>query len=373
MHAWVIRTSSTTLLGLLLLTTHIGVASEGLLGAGHEIPRSGDAEEALWQDLRDGVLDDYSLLQAAMIAGGCGAESVRDSVEAACLDFCHSQIDSLAACTTEQQRAGLLLRGMRATLLTGSFEPSCYRLDRSLTGGCYNCLTATILYVSLCRKCGVSVVAEATETHLFCRLAGEESVIIQTTGDEPWWPTSPGAGAAPPPLRPTGARELNDAQVIAQVYYNRGTMLLRQHEFGRSVRYLSLSGKLDPANAAARHNLVAAYNGWALQLCDKQHYGQAANVLAHCGESALSEGVTRQNDLYIHHRWVIALCRQHRFGEALELLEAGHDRQPQAELYDAGRWTVVREWAACAWTKRGLKLPGRCSPGCDDAIRSPAH
>lgn len=87
----------------------------------------------------------------------------------------------------------------------------------------------------------------------------------------------------------------------------------------------------------------------------------------------MSEGVTRQNDLYIHHRWVIALCRQHRFGEALELLEAGHDRQPQAELYDAGRWTVVREWAACAWTKRGLKLPGRCSPGCDDAIRSPAH
>ena len=175
------------------------------------------------------------------------------------------------------------------------------------------------------------------------------------------------------PIRPSRARELDDVGLIARVYYNRGTSLLLQNEYRRAARYLERSCQLDPSDEAARRNRITAWNAWALELCDQERFSDAVQVLADCLHFAPEEPATLQNDLHIHHRWTLALCQQHRFPEALQLLESGYARQPQAELYDEGRWTVIaRVGLAGSCSKEGFPLPRRCSPRLESVTQTRA-
>jgi hypothetical protein len=53
----------------------------------------------------------------------------------------------------------------------------------------------------------------------------------------------------------------------------------------------------------------------------------------------------RTNDLYVHQKWVLHLCDHGRYSSAIELLEQGHQRRPDAPLFDGGRYAVYGMWS----------------------------
>ena len=122
------------LLSVLAAIACRGVAGDASLANRPDVPEVTQLEAALWQDLGDGTLDDHSLLQAAMIAGGCRQQAALDEGQAVFNEFCRARAVSLASCATASQRAELLFRGMHEALLTGPFQEHCYRLDHTLAG-----------------------------------------------------------------------------------------------------------------------------------------------------------------------------------------------------------------------------------------------
>jgi tetratricopeptide (TPR) repeat protein len=132
---------------------------------------------------------------------------------------------------------------------------------------------------------------------------------------------------------------------VAKIYYNRGTRLLDDDRFAQSVATTKKSLLLDATDTAARNNLCAAYNNWALALCDEGNYADAAAMVVYARGIGPDFTPLASNDLHIHQQWVLHLCESDRFADALAVLERGHRRRPDAELFDQGRDAVRRWWA----------------------------
>jgi tetratricopeptide (TPR) repeat protein len=141
------------------------------------------------------------------------------------------------------------------------------------------------------------------------------------------------------------SRKISDAALVAKVYYNRGVVLLDQQRFARAVAVTQAALSLDPADERARKNLLAAYNNWALSLCQRGDFADAAHMVIHALEIGPDFAPLVSNDLHIHQQWVLHLCDNGQFAEALTVLQRGYRRRPDAELFDRGRDTVRRWWA----------------------------
>ena len=134
-----------------------------------------------------------------------------------------------------------------------------------------------------------------------------------------------------------GCVQLEDRQLLARIYYNRGTSALAQREFGRAEGHLSLCLELDPRFQPARHNRIVAGNEAVVALCSERQFEQAAELLPICLALDPDNPTTLANDVHLHHGWVMQLCSQRRFLEALRLLEDCHARRPEVEFFDRGR------------------------------------
>lgn len=307
----------------------------------------GEAE--LLADASDGRLDQFSLLDASLLASG-----VHDEAEFA---LAHRRLDALwlevgeplIAKLSPDDQVKAIFSATHRLILTGKYKAECTEVQRTLESGDYNCVTATILYLELCRRHGLEGTAIAVPGHVYCRWQGDD---VQTTCKE-WFDvregraTSAVANAIAKQLAAQTAkpRELTNVQLLGKVYYNRGVSRLEQHDYAAAIALLKTSLQLDPNDEPARNNLLAAHNNWALQLCDQGDYTAAAAKLAD-GRAIDSQYVPLQtNDLYIHQKWVLHLCDQGRYSTAIDLLEQGYRRRPDAPLYDGGRYAVYGMWS----------------------------
>lgn len=309
----------------------------------------GEAE--LIADAADGRLDKFSLLDASLLASGVRDEAeftlARRRLNALWLEVGEPLIAKLSP--ADQEKA--IFSATHRLILTGKYKAECTEVQRTLVSGDYNCVTATILYLELCRRHGLAGTAVAVPGHVYCRLqrTGDD---IQTTCKE-WFDVRDGrttstvatAIAKQLAAQPAKPRELTDAQLLGKVYYNRGVSLLEQHDYEAAIALLKTSVQLDSLDEPARNNLLAAHNNWALQFCDQGDYAAAAAKLAD-GRALDSQYQPLQtNDLYIHQKWVLHLCDHGRYSTAINILEQGYQRRPDAPLFDGGRYAVYGIWS----------------------------
>ena len=151
-------------------------------------------------------------------------------------------------------RGELVLRYLHEHLLHGVYAPRCEDVAHTLRSGDFNCVTATVLYVWLCREADLEVQVLSLPGHVYCRLAADPTVEIQTT--------SPRGFAAPPEsaclagsiadastaIYGGESRVLSDRALIAKVYYNRGVTLLERSQFADAFAVLQTSVEMDEAD-----------------------------------------------------------------------------------------------------------------------------
>jgi hypothetical protein len=309
-------------------------------------------EAEMLSDAADGQLDRYSLLDASLLASGVRDEaelaSARDRLDSLWLEVGQPLIEKLPP--DDQIKA--IFAATHRLVLTGAYKAECTEVHRTLTSGDYNCVTATIVYLELCRRHGLVGSAVAVPGHVYCRLHGSTDLDIQTTCKE-WLDVRAGkaksatatALAKQLAAQTAAPRQLTGVQLLGKIYYNRGVSLLEQHHYAEAIALLKTSLQLDPFDGPAHNNLLAAHNNWALQLCDAGDYAAAAEKLAH-GRAIDSEYVPLQtNDLYVHQKWVLHLCDQGKYSGALDLLEQGFQRRPEVPLFDGGRYAVYGMWS----------------------------
>lgn len=328
------------LLRLALLASIVGLAAAASVrGATH--PAGFDEtslEERMLHDAADGCLDGFSPLEAALIAGG-----VNEEAELATLvRSLRSPIDaSNRGDASSWSKARALHQWMHATILTGAYNDDAADVRATLEGGEFNCLTATILYNEFCRRQGVEARAISVPGHVFSRVLGDVDADIeagdaetsdvfdvQTTCPD-WFERSPLTESA----RQRG-RGLDEIQLIAKLYYNRGVRQHRLGQFAGAVASLRTAASLDAQDAAARENLSAAINNWALAECEAGRYRRAAELLSEGARADARFAPFVENDVYVAGRWAESLCGQRDFAQALQVLEAAQSRHPDIVVLD---------------------------------------
>jgi tetratricopeptide (TPR) repeat protein len=319
-------------------------------------------ESHLLADAADGRLDQFSLLQAALISGG--------STEATDLAFREQQLlskwreldEAKISHLTPQQRTQLIMAGMHRLLLTGKYEADCTEVQRTLQSGDYNCVTASVLFLELSRRQGVPATSVAVPGHIYCRTLLDSPQDVQTTCRD-WFDILHGRVVSPESqqllqsiaAKQQHTRTLSDVALVGKVYYNRGVTALETRDYAGAIELLAISLRLDPADAPAKNNLIAAYNNWALELCDAGEYAAAAEKLAIGRQWDPNYGPLLTNDLHVHQKWVLALCERGQHAAALDLLEQGYARRPEANLFDAGRFAVIGMWLKSVAERQDVK------------------
>jgi len=309
-------------------------------------------EESLLADASDGRLDQFELAEASLIASGVTDRAQLEAYGSRLRELSHSLAETVAVDTSVRSQAAEILHSLHQHVLTGEYQAACTGLHRALESGNYNCVTATILYRCLCAEFNIPVVTLAEPDHVFCQLSIQPPLYIQTTSPDGFATSTAfertGSSTArneierPRPASDT--REINDVELLARIYYNRGVSLLKKGRHQRAFDLLQISRQLDPQNDIARQNILACINNWALSESGAERFQRAAELLSQGLEIAPNYGPFRDNELHVHHRWVMTLCGEGEFEQALDILESGYRRRPTAALFDSGRLAVYAAW-----------------------------
>lgn len=176
------------------------------------------------------------------------------------------------------------------------YDENATELTQVLKSGRYNCVSATLLFQSLARECGINTVTLNRSNH--CRAA------IWSQGR--WLPLETTcATCAPQASRQADdatlpERQLNDQAVLGLIAFNRAVDDYREGAFAAATAGNFAALQVDPDHTAARSNLTAALNAWAIAAIRTENAGQAESLLAIAAAADPTDGTTRHNQTYLN-------------------------------------------------------------------------
>lgn len=271
------------------------------------------AAEAAQRGASAPVLDSAGLIRAVLVASGVEGPDRLSQYENQWAKHCDRLPRAAWGTLSTQERAVALRDWLHVEILIGRYQVEASQLDRLFESGDYNCLSATICYMALARQLDVPVRAVAVPGHIYVELAEQNQVysleIVSFASD----------------LRPahqthgrTPRRILNDRQLTALVYYNRGAHDLAQRRYAQAGKMNVLALALDPQQTAAAENLLAAVNNWAVTLSGQQRHAEARALLEWGLKLDPAEESLKLNIYYVEH-----LRQRHGSPAALNTSQAG--------------------------------------------------
>lgn len=238
-----------------------------------------------------------------------------------------------------RDRAADVLHVLHAEYLTGTFDPRCGSLVETLDHGRFNCVTASLLYVALAERVGLSTTVLHASGHVRVRVNADNPFELEPTAAD-WFRHSDArllAWQSPP-------RELSSVALVGKLHYNQAVQALEQHDFAGAIVALERSLLCDPADADARHNLLAALNNGAIAACDAKRFSHARQLLERAREIDPAYPTLAANELHLLGKWTVACCERHDFEQALELVNEVARKYPQSALAEQGQATLYRLW-----------------------------
>lgn len=232
-------------------------------------------EAQLLADTDDGRLDQFTLIQAALIAGGVHDPLVWQQSDDRLRSYAEELRVSGRLTGSAEEQACAIHQFMHQRVLT-TYDPSANDLADALRNGRFNCITSSTLYVALAAECGWQAAAYELPAHVLVVFDPEGAAVpVETTC--PLWRASQSARALARPAAPAApaGRLIAAVELLATYYHNRGVARLANGDFAAAVAANRTALRLDARCAAARQNLLAAWNNWALALAEAGKYEAA--------------------------------------------------------------------------------------------------
>ncbi len=264
----------------------------------------GDLEDRLLQDAADGSLDDFSLVEAAIVAGGLTDRPPLRQLHETFHNHerrCQAEVGPMS---TPLEKTAAAFRFLHEQILTGTYVSDASDVAGTLTTGNYNCLSATILFQALCQSARLPVEPVWNPAHVASCVDAPICLRVETTIVD--WDA---AAHTTDRSQAEESRRLTDVQLIAKVYYNRGIELMARGRHATAFRVAKTGYLLDQQDTAARNNLLACINNWALSLCRLHQYEQARTLLSTGRQLAPSYLPFQQNEEYVVRHWEESLRR----------------------------------------------------------------
>ena len=299
------------------------------------------------QDAKDSRFDSHTLFDAALIAAG--------NTDAAKLEGYRQQYNNrvyhlaqlIPQNATELQKARIILEYLHREMFRE------YLLESSNVGaifdsGIYNCVTGATLFNSLARQFGVKAVALELPGHAMSRVYLSDGTYydVETTCAV-WFQLQdyPGkqeqviarmleAGAASQVVdAPVVRRPINDVELVAKLYYNRGVELLNKENYAGAMHCNAKALILDSKSATAKGNFLATLNNWAINESKDAHYDYAMRILRQGMKIDPNYPIFKNNHVHIYHQWIEQLCKESRFEEAVQLSRQAISEAPNEEHF----------------------------------------
>lgn len=279
-----------------------------------------------------------------------------------------------------EDRAVWLFQAMHQEILTGRFDADASAISQALSGGDYNCVSGTILYVALADSLDLPVAPLQIEGHVWCRVVAGKQVDVESTCPQ-WFELSEEMRFGAPGVEAgSAAAPLTRQALVAKVYYNRAVDHLEQRHFAPAIDLLKKTLELDPCDAAAEQNLLAAKNNWAVELAQQSQYAEAERLLDEVAQVAPGYGPLLANRRHIRILKVRSTLAEGNYVDALQgaaLDDPQHQRQLRYEVYEAWLKSLVEagksaeaeqvlasaevefddDWRAAARLQRLLRTP----------------
>jgi tetratricopeptide (TPR) repeat protein len=287
-------------------------------------------EAALLADAGSGQFASHTLIEAALVASGVDRPDQLQTYRRK-YDVCRDAARIVCGQQeSSRERAHTILEFMHREILTGGYDPSASQMSRVFDDGKFNCVSATILFNALATDCGLTVHAVEMRTHAYSIVAlGDQSLTIETTC--PTWFNEPQSLRSPSAV--ADAREISPAELVAVIYYNRGTAALGKNNFAEAVSANLRALQLDPTNAPARGNLLAAMNNWALALSAAGKYPEAVELLDQGRQLDAEHQPFLLNRRHVYRLWIDSLFAEGRNGEAIAVLAAAQTGDQACPLW----------------------------------------
>ncbi len=188
-----------------------------------------------------------------------------------------------------------------------------------------------MLFNALAADCSLDARAIELPTHAYSVVAaGDQSFVVETTCPT-WFQESQ---QSRPTADAVGGREISPAALVAVILYNRGTTALGNSEFAEAVSANLRALRLDPTNAAARGNLFAALNNWALDRCQSGKYAEAIALLDEGRRLDAEHQPFLLNRRHVYRLWIESLLADGHSGEAGAVLAAAKDGDRGCSLWE---------------------------------------
>ncbi len=247
-----------------------------LLAVGMDPALGGDLTARLLDDARDGRLDDFDFLPAALIAGGIDGQCELEGWLDRYAMLREKLLQSLPT-SDAPECLEAIHEGLHEQILTGQYEASASDLRRTISGGDFNCLSSLVICLDLCQECELPMQIWLARGHVLLRASGEDGPIDIEPATPEW---NLRATAARSGLRQArGLRQISLVELLGKFYYNRGVELLKQQQFADGIDLLRISLDLDPTDSDSRANLVAGLNNWAVDYLRTGRYDDAAGLI----------------------------------------------------------------------------------------------
>jgi tetratricopeptide (TPR) repeat protein len=144
------------------------------------------------------------------------------------------------------------------------------------------------------------------------------------------------------------AREVSAIQLAAMIYYNLGVDFLGEKRFDEAIHATAKALRLDPNNATARGNLLAAINNGSIELGNQGKFAEAVDLLRRGMAMDATFVAFGQNFVHVHHQWADALCREGRFAEAIDILSRAAVDMPDRDYLRKAQSEIRQRWAKAA-------------------------
>ncbi|HID76843.1 MAG TPA: hypothetical protein EYP56_12715 [Planctomycetaceae bacterium] len=313
-------------------------------------------EQSLLRDGADGRWDEHPLLAAALVASGVRRPEVLARYQSRFDELVAELRHQVRSAGSAQAKAELAFEFLHRRILTGDYQLGSSDLREALDHGRFNCLSASILFQCLASRLGLDVRGLETPGHVSSRVVWEGGRLDIETTCSNWFrlasePDRQGqafghagrsCAVAGGPSGP--AHEVPETALVGMIYYNRGVDLLAENRFAQALAANAKAVWLDPANSAARGNLLATLNNWAVRLAGAGQYAEAAALLRQGMALEPRYELFKSNYVHVHLQWARASCRQGRYTPATQQRGAAVIDRPDEVPLRRAHLDVDRRW-----------------------------
>ncbi len=299
-------------------------------------------EKKFFQDAADGKLDQFSYLEAALIASGVKNKR-KINYFLKVFDQLHKQLANLKDFNTRTsyQKSELILIYLHKIMFK-KYRIHASQLDRVFRKGEFNCVSSAIIYNALCQQFGIPTKGVLVPDHVFSMLSLKEKLIdVETTTVYGFDPEGKNRGNNSfqklTGFQYYGQSEreyrhvLTNIQLIATIYSNRAAFSKNDFNYARGIENSIKALIIYPRLIEAKNNLKANYVNWAAYLNKKRKFPLSLKVL--------KEGLTIfANDKHLvealkitYQSYALYLTQTKNFDKALLIIRFAQQDFPHAK------------------------------------------